>query len=506
MKKYIAGFRSNKKTNKKIATAYYILTILFFLIGSSKSVNEISLCLLMLSTPSLIFNIKYLFAKNNKKQKKKIFTDTLVAYLLLLVVFSFTTPEINETTADSQLLSQETINKENSLKKDDNKDEKTQEDITDAVSENKAEIHFINTGNSDAILIQEGSKAALIDGGDNDDESTVVSYLKKQGVNELKYIFATHPDADHIGGLDAVVDSIPVKSIYVSNGEANTKTYADFITSMANKGLNPSVPLLNSEFKLGKSKFKVLSVANEKDINNNSIVLEYTNGNDKILFMGDAGREIESSINVSDVDLLKVGHHGSRTSSDSSFIKKANPEYAVITVGANNRYGHPHKETMNTLKNNNIEVHRSDECGDIIFISTGNGLEVNCKIGSYNIGNKKQSSSSSTKNNYSSVNKTSTSNSSSVNNSNLSNNNSVSNSNSVGNNSSSNNNSGSSNTSNVNQSNNTSGSSSSDIVYWTPNGKSYHSTKSCPTLSRSKIINSGTISQSGKYDPCDRCM
>ena len=512
MKKYIAGFRSNKKTNKKIATAYYILTILFFLIGSSKSVNEISLCLLMLSTPSLIFNIKFLFAKNNKKQKKKIFTNTLVAYLLLLVVFSFTTPEINETTADSQLLSQQTINKENSLKKGENKAEKTQEDITDAVSENKAEIHFINTGNSDAILIQEGSKAALIDGGDNDDESTVVSYLKKQGVNELEYIFATHPDADHIGGLDAVVDSIPVKRIYVSNGEANTKTYADFITSMANKGLNTSVPLLNSEFKLGKSKFKVLSVANEKDINNNSIVLEYTNGNDKILFMGDAGREIESSINVSDVDLLKVGHHGSRTSSDSSFIKKVNPEYAVITVGANNRYGHPHKETMNTLKNNNIEVHRSDECGDIIFISTGNGLEVNCKIGSYNIGNKKQSSSSSTKNNYSSVNKTSTSNSSSVNNSNLSNNNSVSNSNSAGNNSSSNNNSvgnnnsGSSNTSNVNQSNNTSGSSSSDIVYWTPNGKSYHSTKSCPTLSRSKIINSGTISQSGKYDPCDRCM
>lgn len=512
MKKYIAGFRSNKKINKKISTAYYILTILFFLMGSSKSVNEISLCLLMLSTPSLIFNIKYLFSKNNKKQKKKIFTNTLAAYLLLLVIFSFTIPEINEITADSQLLSQETINKENSLKKDDNKDEEIQEYTTDELSENKVEIHFINTGNSDAILIKEGSKAALIDGGDNDDESTVVSYLKKQGVNELEYIFATHPDADHIGGLDAVVDSIPVKSVYVSNGESNTKTYADFITSMANKGLNPSVPLLNSEFKLGKSKFKVLSVANEKDINNNSIVLEYTNVNDKILFMGDAGREIESSINVSDVDLLKVGHHGSRTSSDSSFIKKVNPEYAVITVGANNRYGHPHKETMNILKNNNIEVHRSDECGDIIFISTGNGLEVNCKVGSYNIGNKKQSSLSSTKNNYSSVNKTSTSNSSSVNNSNLSNNNSVSNSNSAWNNSSSNNNSvgnnnsGTSNTSNVNQSNNTSGSSSSDIVYWTPNGKSYHSTKSCPTLSRSKIINSGTISQSGKYDPCDRCM
>lgn len=325
-----------------------------------------------------------------------------------------------------------------------------------------SEIHFIDTGNSDAILIKQGDKSALIDAGDNDDEQRVVKYLKNQGITELEYIFATHPHADHIGGLDAVVDNIKVKQAYVSNGDADTKTYRDFINSMANKGLNPSVPLLNSEISLGSSKFKVLSVANEKDPNNNSIVLEYINGNDKVLLMGDAEKEIESTINVGDVDLLKLGHHGSHSSSTPSFIDKASPEYAVITVGANNKYGHPHKETMDTLKErSNIEIHRNDECGDIVFISTGKGLEVDCSVGSYTSG--KEESKVSNKNTYETQ--------------------VVEKETNV--------------VPNIEPSN--------DLVYFTPNGKSYHSTSSCSTLSRSKVINSGTIEESGKFDPCDRC-
>ena len=156
--------------------------------------------------------------------------------------------------------------------------------------------------------------------------------------------------------------------------------------SISNKNLNPSVPLLGAEFYLGTSKFKVLSAANLKDANDNSIVLEYTNGNDKVLLMGDAGKNIERIIDVDDVDLIKVGHHGSNTSTSLNFVKKANPQYAIITVGKNNRYGHPNKETMETLKNENIEVHRSDECGHILVKSTGNGLVTNCDAGSYSYG------------------------------------------------------------------------------------------------------------------------
>ncbi|MCR8745500.1 ComEC/Rec2 family competence protein [Romboutsia lituseburensis] len=249
-----------------------------------------------------------------------------------------------------------------------------------------AQIHFIDTGNSDAILIIKNDKAALIDGGDNDDEKRVVNYLKNQSIKELEYVFATHPHADHIGGLDAVVDSIKVNHLYVSNGDVETKSYRDFIEAAANKGLSPSVPLLNSEFKLGNSLFKVLSVANTDDPNNNSIVLSYTNDNDKILLMGDAEADIEKNLSPGDVDLIKIGHHGSHSSSTREFIEKTNPEYAVILVGEDNKYGHPHKETMDLLKEKSIEVHRSDECKDIIFTSTGNGLKVDCKKGSYNSG------------------------------------------------------------------------------------------------------------------------
>jgi len=107
--------------------------------------------------------------------------------------------------------------------------------------------------------------------------------------------------------------------------------------------------------------------------------------------MGDAESEIENSINVGEVDLLKVGHHGSHSSSTKSFIDKVNPEYAVILVGKNNKYGHPHVETMELLESKGIEVHRSDECGDIVFKSSGNGLTVDCKEGSYKSGKEESS-------------------------------------------------------------------------------------------------------------------
>lgn len=251
-----------------------------------------------------------------------------------------------------------------------------------------AQIHFINTGNSDSILITQDNKAALIDGGDNDDENLVVNYIKKQGVKELEYVFATHPHADHIGGLDAVADEIKINNLYVSNGDAKTKTYRDFIQAASDKGLSPSVPLMNSEFKLATSTFKVLSVAASNDPNNNSLVLLYTNGDDRVLLMGDAEAEIESKIKESNIDLLKVGHHGSHSSSSKKFIERVNPKYAVILAGKGNKYGHPHKETMQLLKSKNIEVHRSDECSDIVFTSTKDGISTDCKVGSYKPGNK----------------------------------------------------------------------------------------------------------------------
>ena len=251
---------------------------------------------------------------------------------------------------------------------------------TMSLLEDVVRIHFIDTGNSDAILIQQGSTAALIDGGDNDDEKQLPQYIKNQGISKLEYIFATHPDADHIGGLDGVLNTLEVGQVFVSNGDADTKTYSDFITAIMSEGLTPSVPLIDSTYPLGEGTFEVLSVANMKDPNNNSIVLLYTYGNNRILLMGDAGREIEATINVGKVDLLKVGHHGSSTSTDPEFIAQVAPEYAVITCGENNKYGHPHTETLETLAAHNITVYRTDEMGTIVFELTGSTLNLEGEV------------------------------------------------------------------------------------------------------------------------------
>lgn len=337
-------------------------------------------------------------------------------------------------------------------------------------SPSTAEVHFIDTGNSDSILIKEGKKAMLIDGADNDDEKSLVAYIKAQGVTELEYVIATHPHADHIGALDSVIKSFPINYLFVANGDADSKTYRDFINAAMDKKLTPSVPLEGKQFMLENSYFEVFNTNGGVDTNEQSLVLLYTNGNDKMLFTGDAEKGTEAEIldQMVKVDVLKVGHHGSHSSTTQPFLDKVDPEYAVITTGTGNKYGHPHIETVDKLKAASIEVHRTDECGDVIFLSTGNGVSTDCQPGSYNRGGTSTSLASNSNAKPSSPNPSSTVKSSST------------------------------------------PSASEDVatvntVYWTPNGKSYHTTDSCSALAKSKTILSGTIEESGKNDPCDRC-
>lgn len=392
----------------------------------------------------------YLFIKNKHFYK----LSRYGACLLFGLTFIGIATGCSVDTSDSEKVPNEIIQEEN--------DKTSQKDSYSGESE----IHFIDTGNSDAILLISKGKAMLVDGGDNDDETLVVNYIKNQGITELEYVIATHPHADHVGGLDTVVSGLDVKTVFVANGDADTKTYRDFIEAAINKGLSPSVPLEDKKFPLGDAYFTVMNTNGGDDTNNQSLVIEYVNGEDKILLMGDAEEKVEEEIlsKVSKVDVLKVGHHGSRSSTTQAFLDKVDPEYAVITCGVNNKYGHPHQETVSKLVG--IEVHRTDECGDIVLISTGKGVETACKEGSLIVGTKLNESTTS------------------------------------GSNGSSNNTS--SNTSN-NIASNISNSGSTKTVYWTPNGKSYHSTKDCSALARSKNIYSGTIAESGKSDPCDRC-
>lgn len=235
-------------------------------------------------------------------------------------------------------------------------------------------IYFLDTGNSDCIVIQNGSEAVLIDSGDFNDEENIIDFLKKKGIKTIEMAFMTHNHADHIGGIDAIVKEIPVKQLYVSNGDATTRTYVDFINAAMSVGLTPSVPLLNSKFEFGSGYFEVLSVANVEDANNRSIVLLYVNGEDRILFTGDIEAEIEETLKVTDIDLLKVSHHGSKTSSSRAFLKQITPKEAVITCGKDNNYGHPHKETLSKLESVGSTIRRTDIDGTIEYLSTGSGV------------------------------------------------------------------------------------------------------------------------------------
>lgn len=282
------------------------------------------------------------------------------------------------------------INK-NELKKNDEVEETT----TTVIGEEKfteATVHFINTGNSDAILIVQDDKSVLIDAGDNDDESLMVNYLNNLEIKKIDYLVSTHPDADHCGGLDAVINNFEIGTFFVGNGSSDSQTYADVITTSANKGVNPSVPLEEAKIELTSNSYiQFFNTAGGNDSNEGSLVTLFVNGEDKFLLTGDAGTETENKIlsKMQDVDVLKIGHHGSKNSTTQSFLDKVNPEYAVILTGKNS-YGHPHSEVLSKLESANIEIHRSDECGDIIFKSTGEGVSTECDKGTY-LANDKES-------------------------------------------------------------------------------------------------------------------
>ena len=246
------------------------------------------------------------------------------------------------------------------------------------------DVHFIDTGNSDSILIVDNDKFALIDGADNNDEQLLVDYLNKQGVEELEYLILTHPDADHCGGLDAVVKNFAIKNVFIGNGDADSKTYQDFINACMAKKLQPSIPLVDKTFKLGNGNFKFYNQkANSKDVNDNSLVTLYTNGTTNYLFMGDAGADVEKALplkEIGKVNVLKVGHHGSKTSSSDEFIKAVAPKYAIICCGKDNEYGHPHKETISVLNNYKVCTFKTDVDGTIVITSNGKNVSSKTKL------------------------------------------------------------------------------------------------------------------------------
>ncbi|MDO5518890.1 MAG: MBL fold metallo-hydrolase [bacterium] len=265
-------------------------------------------------------------------------------------------------------------------------------------SASNLEVHFIDVGQGDCILLRSDNQTMLIDAGDNNYGKGVVTYLSNLGIKKLDYLVGTHPDADHIGGLDNVISSLDIGKIYMPKKQSNTKTFEDVLTAIAKKGLKVSSPKVGDTFTLGSANISVLGPINTyEDNNNNSIVLKVTHGKNSFLLTGDAELEAEEDMVASGEDLsatvLKVGHHGSHSSTSRSLLDKVNPTYAVISCGVDNKYGHPHTETMTYLKRYNVTVYRTDQQKTIVM--TSDGKKITTKTGEPSVAASKSYSSSS---------------------------------------------------------------------------------------------------------------
>lgn len=243
------------------------------------------------------------------------------------------------------------------------------------------EVHFIDVGQADAALILCEDSAMLIDGGNVDDSSLIYTYLKDNGIDYLDYIIATHPHEDHIGGLPGALAAAEVGKILSPVSHSDNEFFETLSRSAREKGVEISVPRVGDSFSLGLAEVEILGpVRNDyADINDMSIVLRIDYGRTAFVFTGDAERASEQDIlalgkDIS-ADVLKVGHHGSRDSSTYPFLSAVMPQYAVISVGSDNDYGHPTDEALSRLRDAGAEILRTDEKGDIICISDGESIE-----------------------------------------------------------------------------------------------------------------------------------
>ena len=243
------------------------------------------------------------------------------------------------------------------------------------------EMHFIDVGQALSVLVECDGQFMLYDGGNVDDGSLVVSYLQKQGVEQLQYVFCSHAHEDHVGGLAAVMAKFPAGHAYSPVTEGSTKCFNDFVKYTQQQGLQLEVPSVGTVWPLGSATVTMLGpVTQYSETNNTSLVLRIDYGDTSFLLTGDMENTAETDLVNSGAnlkaDVLQVGHHGSSTSTSYLFLNAVLPEMGVISCGTGNKYGHPHEETLSILRDAKVDVYRTDLQGTITIGSDGQNFTV----------------------------------------------------------------------------------------------------------------------------------
>lgn len=305
----------------------------------------------------------------NFLHRKKIFNLLLLTTLIITILLSGcsiqTSPETGKTSQNQT-------------------EDKLTETPISPLDSHLLQVTFMDVGQADSIFIKlpEG-KTMLIDAGNNDDGKTIINYIKNQGTKKLDVVIGTHPHEDHIGAMDDIINTFDIGKIYMPNVTTTTRTFKDVLASAAARNLKITgarggmrVPLEDDV------KIEILAPNSIKyeDLNNYSVVLKMTYNKTSFLFTGDAEKLSEEEMLKLNYDLkadvLKVGHHGSSSGTSKEFLSAVSPEYAIISVGKNNDYGHPHKETLERLADHGVKVYTTADNGNILVTSDGENIKM----------------------------------------------------------------------------------------------------------------------------------
>lgn len=308
------------------------------------------------------------------------FNKMLIMLIVILMIIGGCSPINNDVNAENPInVNKENVKADNKIPVDDAK--------IDQVIEGELEVHFIDVGQGDSILIKQGEHNMLIDAGDNHKGKDVVDYLRNENIKSLDYVIGTHPHADHIGGLDDVINSFEISKVIMPDKMHTTKTFEDVLNAIYSKNLKITKAVAGNEYELGNAKFTVLAPIsnNDSNLNNHSVSIRLEYGNNSFMFTGDAENIAEQEIvnngmNIQ-ADVLKAGHHGSNTSNSDSFVNKVNPQYVVIQVGEGNKYNHPNTDIIEKFENMEIEIYRNDLHGTVVAKSDGKKIEFSINKG-----------------------------------------------------------------------------------------------------------------------------